>query len=199
MKWLSSPRETSYTVEELMAMILENAKQNAEKFAEQEIKEAVITVPPYYSQAQRRALIRSAELAGLKVLQLMNDNTAGVWCAISQLMQLSHAPSDWSILSLTVALNYGVFRRKEFNSTAVQYMFVDMGATSTSASVVGEFTYCTSLLVLASPTSWKSCGWNIMSIRGAHLIGIFWCFSLSCGEGEEQSDWNCWQLPSVDC
>ncbi|ELT93277.1 hypothetical protein CAPTEDRAFT_179511 [Capitella teleta] len=103
--------ENSFTAEELMAMILENAKQNAVKFAEQDIKEAVITVPPFATQAQRRSLIRAANLAGINVLQLINDNTA-------------------------VALNYGIFRRKEFNSTAMQYMFVDMGSSSTTATVV---------------------------------------------------------------
>ena len=41
-----------------------------------------------------------------------------------------------SALFASVALNYGVFRRKSFNSTAVYYMFFDMGATSTSATVV---------------------------------------------------------------
>ena len=38
-----------------------------------------------------------------------------------------------------VALNYGVFRRKSFNATATHYMFVDMGASSTTATVVGEY------------------------------------------------------------
>ena len=37
-----------------------------------------------------------------------------------------------------VALNYGVFRRKAFNQTAVHYMFFDMGAGSTTATIVGE-------------------------------------------------------------
>lgn len=44
---------------------------------EQPISEAVITVPPYFNQAERRAMLRAADLAGLKVLQLINDNTAG--------------------------------------------------------------------------------------------------------------------------
>ena len=46
-------------------------------FSEQPISEAVITVPPYFNQAERRAMLRAADLSGLKVLQLMNDNTAG--------------------------------------------------------------------------------------------------------------------------
>ena len=45
--------------------------------AEQSINEAVITVPSYFNQAERRAMSRAAEAAGLRVLQLINDNTAG--------------------------------------------------------------------------------------------------------------------------
>jgi len=37
-----------------------------------------------------------------------------------------------------VALNYGVFRHKVFNSTALYYMFFDIGATGTTVTVVGE-------------------------------------------------------------
>ncbi|XP_076438397.1 hypoxia up-regulated protein 1-like isoform X3 [Babylonia areolata] len=102
---------TLYSTEELLGMMLEKAREYAQDFAEQTIKDAVITVPPYYSQAERRAVITAAELVGINVLQLMNDNAA-------------------------VALNYGVFRRKNFNTTAQYYMFYDMGATSTVATVV---------------------------------------------------------------
>ncbi|KAK2147196.1 hypothetical protein LSH36_564g01052 [Paralvinella palmiformis] len=100
-----------YSAEELVAMILESAKVIASDFAEQPITEAVITVPVYFNQAERRAIMRAGELAGLKVLQLINDNTA-------------------------VALNYGVFRRKEFNNTAANYIFFDMGSSKTTVTLV---------------------------------------------------------------
>ena len=45
--------------------------------AEQSINEAVITVPSYFNQAERRAMSRAADSAGLRLLQLINDNTAG--------------------------------------------------------------------------------------------------------------------------
>uniref|UniRef100_A0A8C1SUE6 Hypoxia up-regulated protein 1 n=1 Tax=Cyprinus carpio TaxID=7962 RepID=A0A8C1SUE6_CYPCA len=77
----------------------------------QPIKDAVITVPAYFNQAERRAVLQAAHIAGLKVLQLINDNTA-------------------------VALNYGVFRRKDINSTAQNIMFYDMGSGSTTATIV---------------------------------------------------------------
>uniref|UniRef100_A0A8C8GDZ5 Hypoxia up-regulated protein 1 n=1 Tax=Oncorhynchus tshawytscha TaxID=74940 RepID=A0A8C8GDZ5_ONCTS len=78
---------------------------------EQPIKDAVITVPVFFNQAERRAVLQAAQMAGVKVLQLVNDNTA-------------------------VALNYGVFRRKDINSTAQNIMFYDMGSGSTTATIV---------------------------------------------------------------
>lgn len=102
---------TTYTPEELLAQILHKGKEIAEISAHQKINEAVITVPGFFNQAERRALTQAAELAGLKVLQLINDYTA-------------------------VALNYAVFGRTEINDSAHYIMFYDMGASSTTATVV---------------------------------------------------------------
>ena len=52
--------DTVYTVEELMAMILSHARDIGVSFTEQKIKDVVITVPAYFSQAERRALLQSA-------------------------------------------------------------------------------------------------------------------------------------------
>uniref|UniRef100_A0A6B2EBB5 Hypoxia up-regulated protein 1 n=1 Tax=Phlebotomus kandelakii TaxID=1109342 RepID=A0A6B2EBB5_9DIPT len=103
--------DEAYTVEELVAQLLQKAKQYAEDTAEQKITECVIVTPGYFGQAERAALIASASLANLKVLQLMNDYTA-------------------------VGLNYGVFRKNQINETAQYYLFYDMGAYKTSAAVV---------------------------------------------------------------
>ncbi|KAJ1189904.1 hypothetical protein NDU88_006646 [Pleurodeles waltl] len=100
-----------YSPEELLGMVLNYSRSLAEEFAEQPVKDAVITVPVYFNQAERRAVIQAAHMANLKVLQLINDNTA-------------------------VALNYGVFRRKDINATAQNIMFYDMGAGSTSCTIV---------------------------------------------------------------
>ena len=70
-------RETQYSPEELIGMILEKARQYAETFADQPIKDAVITVPVFFNQAERRAMMHAAELSGLNVLQLISDNAAG--------------------------------------------------------------------------------------------------------------------------
>jgi molecular chaperone DnaK (HSP70) len=69
--------ETLYSPEELLGMLLHRAKEFAQDSARQPINEAVLTVPGYFNLAERRALLKAAELGGLKVLQLMNDYTAG--------------------------------------------------------------------------------------------------------------------------
>jgi len=102
--------ETKYSPEELVAMILNKAKEYAETFAQQQIRDSVITVPAFFNQAERRAMLKAAELAGLKVLQLINSNTAA-------------------------ALDYGIFRRNDFNETAQNILFYDMGASSTVATI----------------------------------------------------------------
>merc|ERR1719211_560873 len=104
--------ETTYSVEELLGMILSHAKTQAETFTEQPIKDAVITVPVFFNQVERLALVAAAQLGGLNVLQLMNNPMA-------------------------VALNYGMFRRKEINGTVKHIMLYDMGAGATTATVIG--------------------------------------------------------------
>lgn len=58
--------ETLFTPEELVAMILTQAKEYAESSAHQLVTECVITVPAFFNQAERRAMMKAAELAGLK-------------------------------------------------------------------------------------------------------------------------------------
>jgi len=104
--------ETTYSVEELIGMVMAHAKTQAEAFTEQTVKDAVITCPVYFNQAERLALVASAQLGGLNVLQLMN-------------------------VPMAVALNYGMFRRKEINGTVKHLMLYDMGAQATTATIVG--------------------------------------------------------------
>lgn len=68
--------ETLFSPEELVAMILSKAREFAVESARQPINDAVLTVPGYFNQAERKAVITAAEIAGIKVLQLMNDYTA---------------------------------------------------------------------------------------------------------------------------
>lgn len=77
----------------------------------QHVTDCVIVVPGFFGQAERTALLTAANLAGLKVLQLINDYTA-------------------------VALNKAIYRRKEFNETANYFAIYDMGAYHTTASII---------------------------------------------------------------
>jgi len=102
---------TTYSPEELLGMLIGHAQFIAERFSGQRVKDAVLTVPPFFGQAERRAVMDAAALAEVNVLQLINEHMA-------------------------VALNYGMFRRKELNNTAKHIMFYNMGASSSWATIV---------------------------------------------------------------
>ena len=65
-----------YTPQELSAMGLQKMKKTAEEFLDQEVTEAVITVPAYFNDAQRQATKEAGEIAGLKVRRIINEPTA---------------------------------------------------------------------------------------------------------------------------
>ncbi|XP_034462158.1 hypoxia up-regulated protein 1 isoform X3 [Hippoglossus hippoglossus] len=109
--YFKNSEEMQFNPEELLGMVLNYSRGLCQDYAEQPIKDAVITVPSFFNQAERRAVLQAAQMGGLKVLQIINDNTA-------------------------VALNYGVFRRKDIDNTAKNVMFYDMGSGSTTATIV---------------------------------------------------------------
>ena len=68
--------EKWYRPEEISAMILQKLKHDAEEKLGQKIDEAVITVPAYFDDAQRKATQAAGEIAGLKVKRILNEPTA---------------------------------------------------------------------------------------------------------------------------
>jgi len=68
--------DEEYNPQQISAMILQKLKRDAEEYLGEEVEEAVITVPAYFSDAQRQATKDAGKIAGLKVERIINEPTA---------------------------------------------------------------------------------------------------------------------------
>ncbi|MFQ6644149.1 hypothetical protein Gotur_017554, partial [Gossypium turneri] len=101
--------DVSYSVEELLGMILKYASNLAEFHSKVTVKDAVISVPPYFGQAERKGLLKAAEMAGINVISLINEHSGA-------------------------ALQYGI--DKDFSNESRHVILYDMGSSSTYAALV---------------------------------------------------------------
>lgn len=125
-KWLYSPVSTTpdnrltfdvnykgeprqFTPEQITAMMFQTLKQNIRN-NDIPHSDVVISVPSYYTEQERKALLDAAKIAQVNVVRLLNESTA-------------------------VTLGYGIFRKAELTTTARNVLFIDFGHCKTSAFV----------------------------------------------------------------
>ncbi|MDP4180575.1 MAG: molecular chaperone HscC, partial [Bacillota bacterium] len=87
----------SFSPEDLSSFVIRSLKADAEAFFGSEVEEAVISVPAYFNDAQRKATKRAAELAGLKVERLISEPTAA---AISYGLHLEKSETSFLVFDL---------------------------------------------------------------------------------------------------
>ncbi|KAL4452428.1 hypothetical protein ABPG75_008090 [Micractinium tetrahymenae] len=107
-QYLDKPH--TFTAEQLMAMLLVDLKEIAEADGVA-VSEAVLSVPTYYTEPERHAVLAAAQLAGLNCLRLLNETSA-------------------------TALSYGIYKTDLPDGDPVNVVFVDVGFASTQVCVV---------------------------------------------------------------
>ena len=141
-------QDETFSATQLIAMYLTKIKATASTELRLPVSDIVLSVPPWFTDPQRRAIMDAAEIAGLKLLRLMNDTTA--------------AALGWGITKLDLPLPEETPRR---------VCFVDIGHSNYTVSIVqfrkGELT------VLATAFDRHFGGRNIDKVLIDHFITIF--------------------------
>ncbi|KAM9971905.1 hypothetical protein ACTFIW_011893 [Dictyostelium discoideum] len=126
--------ETNYSAEELTGMLLRRVKDMASSYAGSSIKDCAITIPPYFTQQQRQALLDAAQLAGLNVLSLIHDINAA---ALSFAMDRTFLEKNQSVIFYDMGARHTSVSLVEFESHNEQIKGVKKNKTVSSASVKG--------------------------------------------------------------
>jgi len=100
----------SFSPEELSSFVIKKLREDAELFLGQTVDEAVVSVPAYFSDAQRRATKNAGELAGLKVERIVNEPTAA-------------------------ALAYGLHEKQDYT----KYLVFDLGGGTFDVSILEKY------------------------------------------------------------
>jgi len=108
-------QDVVYSPEEMVAMTLQHIKRISETVAGLPVRDCVITVPEFFTQKQRQAMLDAADIAGFNVLSLLNENTGA-------------------------AIQYGLDRQYKLNESHVA-VFYNMGATSTKVTLANFTAY----------------------------------------------------------
>lgn len=120
--------KTTFSLEAVAAMLFSNLMMTASNEYKAPVYDLVISVPVYYTDAQRRAVLNAAKIANINVIRIMNEHAA-------------------------IALSYGIFRTKELPETdPIKVAFVDIGEASTSVSITAfTSSKCDVLSVASDP------------------------------------------------
>lgn len=125
----SDPGQATFTFQALCAMLFTDLMKTASNEYKAPIKDLVISVPVYYTEAQRRAILDAASIANINILRVVNEHVA-------------------------IALSYGIFRTKELpDSNPMKVAFVDIGEASTTVSIAAFTNTRCDILAVASDSN----------------------------------------------